>query len=79
MAAGELLEADVAERVDESAEVALASLGGIPDRSAAEAQLVPDDVVAGIRDRVADDRHLLALGRGLRNGLTQWWSAIARK
>ena len=51
------------------AEVALASIGGVAEvDGAAEAQLVADDVVARVGDRVADDRDLGALGGRLGEG-----------
>ena len=64
MAAGERLEADVAERVDEQRRGRLGVHGGVAEvDGAAEAQLVAHDDVAGVRDRMADDGDFLAAGR----------------
>ncbi len=59
MPAGEPLEPDVAEGLDEQRGGAL----GVPRRvsevdGAAEPQLVADDIVAAVRDRMADDGDL---------------------
>ena len=64
MAAGERLEADVAEGLDEQRGRRLGVHGGVAEVDrAAEAQLVADDDVAGVGDRMADDRDFLAAGR----------------
>ena len=49
-----------------SADVALASMAASPRSiGAAEAQLVADDDVAGVGDRMTDDRDFLAAGSGI--------------
>ena len=63
MAAGERLEADVAEGLDEQRGGRLGVHRGVAEvDGAAEAQLVADDVVARVGDRMADDRDLVAVG-----------------
>ena len=80
MAAGELLEPDVAERVDEQRRGRLGVHRGVAEVDrAAEAQLVADDIVAGVGDRVADDRDLGSLGAGWARELTATSSAGLKK
>ena len=65
VAAGERLEADVAERLDEQRRGGLGVHGRVAEVDrAAEAQLVADDDMAGVRDRMADDGHFLTGGSG---------------
>ena len=71
VAAGELLEADVAERVDQQRRGGLGVHRGVAEVDlAAEAQLVADDVVARVRDRVPDDRDLRRSDGGCATVLT---------
>ena len=63
VAAGERLEADVAERLDQQGGGGLGVHRRVAEVDrAAEAQLVADDDVARVRDRMADDRDFLAAG-----------------
>jgi hypothetical protein len=80
VAAGELLEPDVAERVHEQRRGRLGVHRRVAavDR-AAEAQLVAHDVVAGVGDRVADDRDLGSLGSRLGEGAPATSSAGLKK
>ena len=64
VAAGERLQADVAERLDEQGGGGLGVHGGIAEVDrAAEAQLVAHDDIARVGDRMADDRDFLACRR----------------
>ena len=66
MAAGERLEADVAEGLDEQGGGGLRVHRGIAqvDR-AAEAQLVAHDDISRVGDGMTDDRYFLAAGGGI--------------
>ena len=66
MAAGQRLQADVAEGLDQQSRGRLGVHGGVAEiHRAAEAQLVADDDVARIGDRMTDDRDFLAAGSGI--------------
>jgi hypothetical protein len=79
VAAGELLEADVAERVDEQRRRRLRVHRRVAEVDrAAEAQLVADDVVACIGDRMADDATSGRSAAGWARELTAPSSAVLR-
>ena len=72
MAAGQRLQADVAEGLDQQGRGGLGVHGRVAEvDGASEAQLVAHDDIARIRDRMADDRDFLAAGmRGGGHGET---------